>query len=54
MSMASICTEARDEVYTAFHKHACYRFDLAMNTFCAISSGAQEITDDRFTRSISV
>jgi hypothetical protein len=40
-----ICTEARDEVYTAFHNHACYRFDLAMNTFCSISSGAQEITD---------
>ena len=40
-----ICTEARDEVYTAFHKHACYRFDLAMNTFCSISSGAQEISD---------
>ena len=41
----AICTEARDEVYTAFHKHACYRFDLAMNTFCSISSGAQEISD---------
>jgi hypothetical protein len=40
-----ICTEARDEVYTAFHNHACYRFDLAMNTFCSISSGAQEISD---------
>jgi len=40
-----ICTEARDEVYTAFHKHACYRFDLAMNTFCSISSGAQEISE---------
>ena len=42
-----ICTEARDEVYTAFHKRACYRFDLAMNTFCAISSGAREITSDQ-------
>jgi hypothetical protein len=42
-----ICTEARDEVYTAYHNHACYRFDLAMNTFCSISSGAQEITDDQ-------
>jgi hypothetical protein len=40
-----ICTEARDEVYTAFHKHSCYRFDLAMNTFCGVSSGAQEISD---------
>ena len=42
-----ICTEARDEVYTAFHKHACYRFDLAMNTFCSVSSGAQEISDQQ-------
>lgn len=40
-----VCVEARDEVYTAFRKGACYRFDLAINTFCAISSGAQEITD---------
>jgi hypothetical protein len=42
-----ICTEARDEVYTAFHNRACYRFDLAMNTFCSISSGAREITADQ-------
>jgi hypothetical protein len=40
----SICVEARDEVYTAFRKGACYRFDLAVNTFCPESSGAQEIT----------
>jgi hypothetical protein len=39
-----ICIEARDEVYTAWHNHACYRFDLAMNTFCAESSGAQPIS----------
>jgi hypothetical protein len=39
-----ICIEARDEVYTAWHKHACYRFDLAMNTFCAEASGAQPIS----------
>lgn len=39
-----ICIEARDEVYTAWHKHSCYRFDLAMNTFCAESSGAQPIS----------
>jgi hypothetical protein len=39
-----ICTEARDEVYTAYRKGSCYRFDLAMNTFCAISSGAQDLT----------
>ncbi len=42
-----ICTEARDEIYTAYRKHSCYRFDLAMNTFCSISSGAREITDDQ-------
>lgn len=40
-----ICVEARDEVYTAFRKGACYRFDMEINTFCAISSGAQEITE---------
>jgi hypothetical protein len=40
----SICIEARDDVYTAFRKGACYRFDLAVNTFCPQTSGAQEIT----------
>ncbi len=40
-----ICVEARDEVYTAFRKGSCYRFDLAMNTFCSISSGAADMTD---------
>lgn len=40
-----ICIEARDEVYTAFRRGSCYRFDLAMNTFCAVSSGAQDLTD---------
>ncbi len=40
-----ICVEARDEVYTAYRKGACYRFDLAMNTFCSISSGAADLTD---------
>jgi hypothetical protein len=39
-----VCIEARDEVYTAWHKHACYRFDLAMNTFCQEGSGARPIT----------
>lgn len=39
-----ICVEARDEVYTAYRKGSCYRFDMEINTFCAISSGAQEIT----------
>jgi hypothetical protein len=40
-----ICTEARDEVYTAYRRHSCYRFDLVMNTFCAISSGARDVTE---------
>ncbi len=40
-----ICVEARDEVYTAYRKGSCYRFDMEINTFCAISSGAQEITE---------
>ena len=40
-----ICVEARDEVYTAYRKGACYRFDLAMNTFCSVSSGAADLTD---------
>ena len=40
-----ICVEARDEVYTAFRKGSCYRFDLAMDTFCSVSSGMQDLTD---------
>lgn len=46
-----ICVEARDEVYTAYRKGSCYRFDLAMNTFCSASSGAHDLTD-REIRSI--
>jgi hypothetical protein len=42
-----ICVEARDEVYTAYRKGSCYRFDMEINTFCAISSGAQEITENQ-------
>ncbi len=42
-----ICTEARDDVYTAYRKHSCLRFDLEIHTFCAVSSGAQEITGDQ-------
>jgi hypothetical protein len=29
-----ICITQRDEVYTARHRGACYRFDLAENNFC--------------------
>lgn len=44
-----ICTEGRDEVYTAFRKGACYRFDLEVNTFCSISSGADDLTERQMT-----
>ena len=42
-----ICVEARDEVYTAYRKGSCYRFDLAMNTFCSVSSGAADLTEEQ-------
>ena len=40
-----ICVEERDDVYTAYRKGSCYRFDLEMNTFCSVSSGAADLTD---------
>jgi hypothetical protein len=40
-----VCIEARDEVYTAFRKGACYRFDLELNTFCGVSSGAMDMSE---------
>ena len=42
-----ICVEGRDEVYTAYRKGSCYRFDLALNTFCAVSSGALELSREQ-------
>ena len=42
-----MCVEARDEVYTAYRKGSCYRFDLTLNTFCSISSGAAELSQDQ-------
>jgi hypothetical protein len=42
-----MCVEARDEVYTAYRKGSCYRFDLEVNTFCSVSSGAQELTSNQ-------
>jgi len=40
-----ICTEARDEIYTASRNNACYRFDLVINTFCGGDvSGVREIS----------
>jgi hypothetical protein len=42
-----ICTEARDEIYTALRKNTCYRFDLVINTFCGGDvSGVREISKD--------
>jgi len=41
----TICTEARDEIYTALRNNACYRFDLVINTFCGGEvSGVRDIT----------
>jgi hypothetical protein len=41
----TICTESRDEIYTALRDGACYRFDLVVNTFCGGEvSGMREIT----------
>ena len=42
----SVCTESRDEVYTALLGAVCYRFDLVINTFCGGEvSGARDMTD---------
>ncbi len=41
----NICVEERDDVYTAYRKGSCYRFDLELNTFCSVSSGASDLTD---------
>jgi hypothetical protein len=38
-----ICVEARDQIYTAFRKGSCYRFDLALDNFCGVSSGASDL-----------
>lgn len=43
----AFCVEARDDIYTAFRKGSCYRFDLAVNTFCSQVSGALDLTDDQ-------
>jgi hypothetical protein len=41
----TICTEARDEIYTAYRNNACYRFDLVINTFCGGDvSGVRDIS----------
>lgn len=41
----AVCTEARDEVYTALRDGACLRFDLVINTFCGGEvSGSRDMT----------
>jgi len=41
----TICTEARNEIYTAQRSNACYRFDLVINNFCGGEvSGVRDIT----------
>jgi hypothetical protein len=45
-SGGGVCVEARDEVYTAEMHGACYRFDLAMNSFCSEMSGSREMRAD--------
>jgi len=42
-----ICVEARDEIYTAYRKGACYRFDLTITTFCSASSGVRDMSRDQ-------
>ncbi len=41
----TICTESRDEIFTAMRVNACYRFDLVINSFCGGEvSGVRDIT----------
>lgn len=41
----TVCTESRDEIYTALRNNACYRFDLVVNTFCGGDvSGIRDIS----------
>jgi hypothetical protein len=41
----TICTESRDEIYTALRNNSCYRFDLVVNTFCGGEvSGIRDIS----------
>jgi hypothetical protein len=40
-----ICVESRNEIYTAMHDSACYRFDLVINSFCGGDvSGVRDIS----------
>jgi hypothetical protein len=55
----TICTESRDEIYTAMRNGACFRFDLVVNTFCGGDvSGMRDIApvelNDMFKRLQSI
>lgn len=40
-----VCTEERDEIYTALRDNTCFRFDLVINTFCGGDvSGSRDLT----------
>ncbi len=41
----AVCTESRDDVFTAMRGKSCLRFDLVVNTFCAQTSGAMEMNN---------
>lgn len=42
---STICTESRDEIYTALRNNACYRFDLIIHNFCGGDvSGVRDMT----------
>jgi hypothetical protein len=43
----TICVEARDEIYTAYRKGSCYRFDLTLTTFCSVASGVRDMNRDQ-------
>ena len=43
----SVCTESRDEVFTAMQGRSCLRFDLVVNTFCSQTSGAMDMSKDQ-------
>ena len=41
-----ICTESRDEIYTASRNGSCYRFDAVINSFCGGDvSGVRDISE---------
>ncbi len=40
-----VCTEERDEVYTALRNKTCFRFDMVIHTFCGGDvSGSRDLT----------